>query len=90
MENAEGAVGTINRTDVDWLRKFDEVMRRFSAINHADAGMDARELCRYADLPPDIGLRPLDELYDFGVELSVSDSALHEPGHPRLFHRRRD
>jgi hypothetical protein len=53
MEIAERAVGKMNRIDVDWLRVFDEAMVCYFAIDHADAGMDERELSWYADLPPD-------------------------------------
>jgi len=53
MEITETAVEKMNRIDADWLRKFDEAMLCFFAIDHADAGMDERELSWYADLPPD-------------------------------------
>jgi hypothetical protein len=53
MEIAERAVEKMNRIDADWLRDFDEAMLCFFAIDHADAGMDERELSWYADLPPD-------------------------------------
>lgn len=52
MEIVERAVGKMNRIDADWLRKFDEAMLGFFTIDHADAGMDERELSWYADLPP--------------------------------------
>jgi len=42
----------MNRIDADWLREFDAAMLGFFAIDHADAGMDERELAWYADLPP--------------------------------------
>lgn len=41
----------MNRIDAVWLREFDEAMLGFFAIDHADAGMDDRELSWYADLP---------------------------------------
>jgi hypothetical protein len=37
--------------DSDWLRDFDEAMLGFFAIDHAEAGMDEKELGWYADLP---------------------------------------
>ena len=43
----------MNLIDADWLRKFDETMLRLFAIDHADAGMDERELSWYADLLPE-------------------------------------
>lgn len=52
MEIAERAVGKMNRIDADWLREFDEAMLCFFAIDHADAGMCADEISRYADLSP--------------------------------------
>lgn len=53
MEIVEWAVEKMNRIDADWLREFDEAMLGYFAIDHADAGMDERELSWYADLPPD-------------------------------------
>ena len=41
----------MNRIDAVWLQEFDEAMLDFFAIDHADAGMDERELSWYADLP---------------------------------------
>ena len=52
MEVIEKAVEKMNRIDTDWLREFDEAMLEHFAIDHADAGMDERELSWYADLPP--------------------------------------
>jgi hypothetical protein len=52
MEIVVRAVGKMNRIDADWLHKFDEAMLGFFTIDHADAGMDERELSWYADLPP--------------------------------------
>jgi hypothetical protein len=37
--------------DPDWLRDFDEAMLSFFAIDHAEAGMDERELGWYTELP---------------------------------------
>lgn len=37
--------------DPEWLKAFDEAMVGFFAIDHADAGMDEKELGWYADLP---------------------------------------
>jgi len=37
MEILERAVGKMNRIDAHWLRKFDEAMLCFFAIDHADA-----------------------------------------------------
>jgi hypothetical protein len=37
--------------DPEWLNAFDEAMVGFSAIDHAEAGMDEKELGWYADLP---------------------------------------
>ena len=52
MEIAERAVEKMNRIDADWLREFDAAMLGFFAIDHAEAGMDERELSWYVDLPP--------------------------------------
>jgi len=52
MEIVERAVGKMNRIDADWLREFDAAMLGFFAIDHAEAGMDERELSWYVDLPP--------------------------------------
>jgi hypothetical protein len=51
MEIAGRAVEKMNRIDADWLREFDEAMLGSFAIDHAEAGMDERELSWYADLP---------------------------------------
>jgi hypothetical protein len=51
MEIVKRAVDEMNRIDADWLRDFDEAMLGFFAVDHADAGMDERELSWYADLP---------------------------------------
>lgn len=53
MEIAERAVGKMNRIDADWLREFDAAKQGFFAIDHADAGMDEREMSWHVDLPPD-------------------------------------
>ena len=51
MQNVLRAVDEMNRIDAVWLQDFDEAMLGFFAIDHADAGMDERELSWYADLP---------------------------------------
>ncbi|MGH8039321.1 MAG: hypothetical protein ACREPD_16405 [Stenotrophomonas sp.] len=43
----------MERIDSDWLRTFDEAMLSFFAIDHAEAGMDEKELSWYVDLPPE-------------------------------------
>lgn len=37
--------------DRDWLQDFDEAMLGLYAIDHAEAGMDGKELEWYCDLP---------------------------------------
>jgi len=85
MEIAERAVEKMNRIDADWLREFDEAMLCFFAIDHADAGMDERELSWYADLPPsdaalaygqDFGLCRVDSFWPTsGLRTRTSTSA---------------
>ncbi|WP_421569014.1 hypothetical protein [Stenotrophomonas sp. PD6] len=41
----------MTQIDSAWLREFDEAMRGFFAIDHAEAGMHEIELSWYADLP---------------------------------------
>lgn len=41
----------MGQIDSDWLREFDVAMLSFFAIDHAEAGMDDKELGWYADLP---------------------------------------
>jgi len=66
MEIVERAVGKMNRIDADWLREFDEAMLGYFAIDHAEAGMDERELSWYADLRPSDAALAYGQDFDLG------------------------
>ena len=54
-------MGKINQ---EWLQGFDAAMKKYFAIDHADAGMGDEQLSRYADLPSDQAALAYGEDYD--------------------------
>ena len=50
--------------DKEWLAQFDAAMKRFFAIDHAEAGLEEAQLQWYADLPPREAALRFGEDYD--------------------------
>lgn len=42
----------MNTIDPEWLKSFDQSMLELFAIDHAEAGMDSKELGWYCDMTP--------------------------------------